>query len=96
MSKEIKSYRLIQYENGDQLFGSQYSSLNYIGSYYKSDSLRKIAIAPLSEIKDVSEIERIVKGNANAVLFVIPNNNSSLDELKTLLNQAQVMLCKNI
>ena len=86
---------MIQYESGDQLFGSQYSSLNYIGSYYKSDNLRKIAIVPLSEMNDVSEIERIVKGNANAVLFILPNNNSSLDELKALLNQAQVMLCKN-
>ena len=85
---------MIQYESGDQLYGSQYSSLNYIGSYYKSDSLRKIALAPFSDIKEVSEIERIVKGNANAVLFILPNNGNSLNELKTLLGQAQIMLCK--
>ena len=70
-----------------------YSSLNYIGSYYKSDSLRKIMLAPLSDIKEISEIERIVKGNANAVLFILPNTNSSLDELRSLLSQAQIMLC---
>lgn len=50
-------------------------------------------LAPLSDIKEISEIERIVKGNANAVLFILPNTNSSLDELRSLLSQAQIMLC---
>lgn len=53
-------------------------------------------LAPLSDIKEISEIERIVKGNANAVLFILPNNESSLNELKSLLNQAQVLLCNII
>ena len=90
--KEIKTFRLIQYENNEQLYGSQYSNLNYIGSYYKSDCLRKIALVPLKEIEETIEIENVLKGNANAVLFIIPNSQESLQKLKEILLQAQIMM----
>jgi len=65
---------MIQYEHGENLFGSQYSSLSYIGAYYKGDTLRKIALVPLKEINEISEIEKIVKSNANSILFILPNS----------------------
>ena len=67
---------MIQYEHGENLFGSQYSSLNYIGAYYKGDTLRKIALVPLKEITEISEIEKIVKSNANSILFILPNSST--------------------
>jgi hypothetical protein len=81
---------MIQYESSENLFGSQYSSLNYIGSYYKADNLRKLALVPLNEISDFSEIERIVHSNANSILFIIPVTdkkplNSLIDNLQTYL-----------
>ena len=63
---------MIQYEHADNLYGSQYSNLNYIGAYYKSDTLRKIALVPLKEIQNINEVEKIIKSNANSILFIIP------------------------
>ena len=66
----LKSYRLIQYESVEALYGSQYSSLNYIGSDYKGANLRKIALVPLKEIHELRKIEKVLKSNANAILFI--------------------------
>jgi hypothetical protein len=83
---------MIQYENLETLYGSQYSSLNYIGSYYKADNLRKIALVPLKEISELSEVERVVKSNANSILFIIPNETDSvfqqfIDSLQIYLSE---------
>ena len=45
--QEIKVYRLIQYQQEEKLIGSQYTSLNYVGSHYKGDLLRKIVVLKL-------------------------------------------------
>jgi hypothetical protein len=81
---------LIQYENLDTLYGSQYASLNYIGSYYKADNLRKIALVPLKEISELSEVERVVKSNANSILFIIPNEPSAA--FQELMDSLQIYL----
>lgn len=82
---------MIQYEHADNLYGSQYSSLNYIGAYYKSDTLRKISLVPLKEINQLSEIENIVKSNANSILFIMPAENFS-KEFENLIDQLQTFL----
>ena len=46
--------------------------MNYLGSYFKGDCLRKIALVGLNEITKLSEIEALVKSNANAILFIVP------------------------
>ena len=46
--------------------------LNYLGAYFKGDCLRKIALVGLNEITKISEIEALIKSNANAILFIIP------------------------
>jgi hypothetical protein len=81
---------MIQYEQLETLYGSQYSSLNYIGSYYKADNLRKIALVPLKEISDLSEVERVVKSNANSILFIIPNETTSV--FQQLIDSIQIYL----
>jgi hypothetical protein len=81
---------MIQYENLDTLYGSQYSSLNYIGSYYKADNLRKIALVPLKEITELSEVERVVKSNANSILFIIPNETTTA--FQGLIDSLQIYL----
>ncbi len=86
--KEIKAFRLIQYESSETVFGSQYSSLNYIGSYYKADNLRKLALVPLNDISDFSEVERVVHSNANSILFIIPGSH----RLDFLINNLQTYL----
>jgi hypothetical protein len=82
---------MIQYEQADNLYGSQYSSLNYIGAYYKSDTLRKIALVPLKEIQNINEIEKVVKSNANSILFIMPGEKIS-KEFEKLLDQVQTFL----
>ena len=89
-SKSLKAYRLIQYEINNTQFGSQYSSLNYIGCYYKSDCLRKISLVPLNEIKLLSEIDNILNSTANAILFIIPNQTNN--EFNLFLNDFQIYL----
>ena len=93
-SKSLNSYRLIQYEINNTQYGSQYSSLNYIGCYFKSDCLRKIALVPLIEIKSYSEINNILNSTANAILFIIPNNTYSENnnEFNLFLNEFQINL----
>ena len=85
---------MIQYDHGDTLFGSQYSSLNYIGAYYKGDTLRKIALVPLKEIQNISEVEKIVKSNANSILFIVPNPSSQrlTKEFENFIDQLQTFL----
>ena len=46
--------------------------MNYIASYYKGDTLRKISVVPLIEIETIEEIEKILNSNANAILFILP------------------------
>lgn len=84
---------MIQYEKEDALFGSQYSSLNYIGAYYKSDTLRKLSLVPLVEISSIEQIEEIIKSNASAVLFIIPKNLQNNSKLSQLISEIQVYLC---
>jgi len=85
---------MIQYDHGDTLFGSQYSSLNYIGAYYKGDTLRKIALVPLKEIQNINEVEKIVKSNANSILFIVPNPSSQrlTKEFENFIDQLQTFL----
>ena len=85
---------MFQFDQGESQFGSQYSSLNYIGAYYKDDNLRKISIVPLRELKALSEIESILKSSANAVLFIIPNPPYS-STFEALINQMQIYLSEN-
>ena len=93
-SKSLNAYRLVQYEINNTQYGSQYSSLNYIGCYFKSDCLRKIALVPLNEIKSYSEIDNILNSTANAILFIIPNNTYSENnnEFNLFLNEFQINL----
>lgn len=86
---------MVQYENGENLYGSQYSTLQYIGSYYKADNLRKIALVPLNEVKDITEIEKVLKSNANAILFIIPKNLSDKIFFSNLIDQIQIHLRKS-
>lgn len=63
--------------------------MNYLGSYFKSDCLRKIALVGLNEITKLSEIEALVKSNANAILFIIPKGPYQ-KIFKELINQIQI------
>lgn len=84
---------MLQFESGETTFGSQYSALNYIGAYYKGDTLRKISLVPLSEIKTLAEIEDILKSTANSILFILPKGpydyefNMFIDKLQILLSE---------
>jgi hypothetical protein len=49
--------------------------------------LRKIALVPLKEIKDISEVEKVIQSNANALLFIIPK-----DITEGLVNNIQTYL----
>ena len=90
-SQTIKAFYIFQYESNDSQFGSQYSSLNYIGCYYKGDCLRKIALIPLREIADLSEIEQILKSTANAILFILPIAPYS-EQFQKLIDKIQIFL----
>lgn len=88
--KEIKAYRLIQYETDTGLYGSQYASLNYIGGHHTSDVLRKIALIKLSEINSLEMLKRMLQSNANALLIIIPKGASS--RFDSFILQAQSYL----
>jgi len=66
--------------------------LQYIGSYYKSDNLRKIALVPLWDVKDISEIEKVLKSNANALLFIFPKKIEDNAFFDNLVDQIQIFL----
>ena len=65
--------------------------LNYLGAYFKGDCLRKIALVGLNEITKISEIEALIKSNANAILFIIPNGPYKLI-FEKLVNEIQIFL----
>ena len=67
--------------------------MNYLGAYFKGDCLRKIALVGLKEITKLSEIESLVKSNANAILFIIPNGPYQ-NLFKKLVNKIQIYLSK--
>ena len=92
----MKGYRLIQYENSENLYGSQYSTLQYIGSYFKSDNLRKIALVPLKDVENITEIEKVLKSNANALLFIFPKKIENFSTFSKLVNDMQMLLRKLI
>lgn len=71
--QEIKVFRLIQYEAEENVYGSQYTSLNYIGAHYKGDLLRKIGLIKFGDIKDTDDLKQYINSNANAILFILPN-----------------------
>jgi precorrin-6x reductase len=72
------------------LVGSQYASLNYIGSYYKGDNLRKIALVPLNEIQSIEEVDKALKSSANAILFIIPRKSD--EKFNKLIDEIQIFL----
>ena len=65
--------------------------LNYLGAYFKGDCLRKIALVGLNEITKISEIEALIKSNANAILFIIPKGPYKLI-FEKLVNEIQIFL----
>lgn len=90
--KEIKVYRLIQYEQEEKVYGSQYTSLNYIGTHYKSDLLRKIGLVKLSDITNLEELKLIITSNANALLLILPKVTNLTSQMKTLILDTQKFL----
>jgi nucleoside-triphosphatase THEP1 len=56
--------------------------------------LRKIALVPLKEIKDTTEIEKVIRSNANAILFIIPKNmkDALVDEIQNYLQKQTIYL----
>ena len=72
--------------------------MNYLGSYFKGDCLRKIALVSLNEITKLSEIEALVKSNANAILFIIPKGpytklfNDLISKIQVYLSQQTIYL----
>ena len=82
---------MFQYDKNETQYGSQYSVLNYLGAYFKGDCLRKIALVGLNEITKISEIEALIKSNANAILFIIPKGPYNL-LFEKLVNEIQIFL----
>lgn len=68
--------------------------MQYIGSYFKADNLRKIALIPITDVKDISEIEKVLKSNANALLFIIPKNTDEKSSFSSLIDKIQILLRK--
>ena len=72
--------------------------LNYLGAYFKGDCLRKIALVGLNEISKISEIESLIKSNANAILFIIPKGpytqifEQLVNEIQEYLSQQKIFL----
>ena len=72
--------------------------MNYLGSYFKGDCLRKIALVGLNEITKLSEIEALVKSNANAILFIVPKGpyqkifNDLVSKIQVFLSQQTIYL----
>ena len=54
--------------------------------------MRKNALIPLREISDTKEIDKIVKSNANSLLFIMPLNYEENEELRNLVNYIQNFL----
>ena len=92
--KEIKAYRLVQYEKGESKFGSQYASLNYIGSHHRGDVTRKISLVKLKELSSISDLERYLKSKATAYLIIIPQKSELNDSMKSFIVQAQKFLAE--
>ena len=72
--------------------------MNYLGSYFRGDCLRKIALVGLNEITKLSEIEALVKSNANAILFIVPKGpypkifNELISKFQIFLSQQTIYL----
>ena len=66
--------------------------MQYIGSYFKADNLRKIALIPLIDVDDIIEIERVLKSNANALLFIFPKKITNFSKFTSLINDIQILL----
>ena len=94
--QEIKVFRLVQYEVEEKVYGSQYTSLNYIGAHYKGDLLRKIALIKLKDLSSIDELKKYINSNANALLFILPKLNSVNDEFKSFLLETQNYLSEQI
>lgn len=94
--KEIKAYRLVQYEKEEVVYGSQYSSLNYIGSHHKGDTLRKIALIKFKELTSIESLEKFVNSNANALLIMLPSRNEITEQLKNFIVEAQQFLSEKV
>lgn len=90
--QEFKVYRLIQYESEEKVYGSQYTTLNYIGSHYKGDLLRKIALIKFSDIRTLEELKQYINSNANALLFILPKLESMSSNLRDLVLETQRFL----
>ena len=90
--QEIKVYRLIQYQQEEKLIGSQYTSLNYVGSHYKGDLLRKIVVLKLIEMSSLEELKSYINSNCNAVLIILSKPERMTAKLLDLLNQIQMFL----
>lgn len=90
--EEIKVFRLVQYESQEQLYGSQYASLNYIGAHYKGDLLRKIALLKFSDIKSIDDLKSYINSNANALLLILPKPEQLTNQLNEIILEAQQFL----
>jgi len=90
--QEIKVYRLIQYESAETVYGSQYTSLNYIGTHYKGDLLRKIALIKFSDITSIEELKKYITSNANALILILPKVDSLTSNMRELLVDTQKFL----
>lgn len=90
--QEIKVYRLIQYEAEEKVYGSQYTSLNYIGTHYKGDLLRKIALLKITDITSMEELAKYFKSNANAFLIILPKSDDITEPIRQLLLEIQKFL----
>lgn len=53
--------------------------------------MRKISLVPLSEIKTLSEVESILKSNANSILFILPNAPYT-EEFASFVDSMQILL----
>lgn len=66
--------------------------MQYIGSYFKADNLRKIALVPLLDVENIKEIEKVLKSNANALLFIFPKKIPDFATFSKLVNEIQILL----
>ena len=87
--KEIKAYRLIQYETENNLYGSQYSSLNYIGSHYKGDVGRKISLIKFVDFGSLEDIKEFISSQATAFLIILPKKIDINETMQNLLVSLQ-------
>lgn len=87
--KEIKAYRLIQYETENNVYGSQYSSLNYIGSHYKGDVGRKISLIKFIDFGSLEDIKEFISSQATAFLIILPKKIDINESMQNLLISLQ-------